>query len=91
MEDKKIAFCVYKLANGQNIIGEDPLTEAEMAAYRKHPDTFFGVVKRGARGGINDPPELYDYCMEIYQNTPENGCWNFLAHEVLKVREIIAA
>ena len=71
MEDKKAAFCVYKLANGQNIIGQDPLSEAELAAYRRHPDTFFGVVKNGARGGINDPLEFYDYCMEIYQNTPK--------------------
>jgi hypothetical protein len=78
MEDKKVAFCVYKLTNGQNFIGEDPLTEAEMAAYRRHPDTFFGVVKRGARGGINDPLEFYDYCMEIYQNTPRERLLEFL-------------
>jgi hypothetical protein len=78
MEDKKVAFCVYKLANGQNIIGQDPLSEAEMAAYRRHPDTFFGVVKRGARGGINDPLEFYDYCMEIYKNTPKERLLEFL-------------
>ena len=71
MEDKKSAFCVYKLPNGQNIIGQDPMSDAEMAAYRRHPDTFFGVVKTGSRGGINDPLEFYDYCLEIYTNTPK--------------------
>jgi hypothetical protein len=71
MEDKKVASCIYKLANGQNIIGQDPLSEAEIAAYRRHPETFFGVVKKGVRGGINDPLEFYDFCLEIYRNTPK--------------------
>jgi hypothetical protein len=78
MEDKKAAFCFYKLANGQNIIGQDPLSEAELAAYRRHPETFFGVVKKGVRGGINDPLEFYDYCLEIYRNTPKEKLLEFL-------------
>jgi hypothetical protein len=78
MESRKTAYCVYKLADGQNIIGEDPMSEAEMAAYRRHPDTFFGVVKQCARGGINDPLEFYDYCLEIYKNTPKERLLEFL-------------
>jgi hypothetical protein len=84
MEDKKAAFCVYKLANGQTIFGQDPLSDAEMAAYRRHPDTFFGVVKKGARGGINDPLEFYDYCLEIYKNTPKERLLELLGVRGLK-------
>ena len=37
-----------------------------------YPDTFFGVVKKGSRGGINDPLEFYDYCLEIYKQTAKD-------------------
>jgi hypothetical protein len=78
MESRKTAFCIYKLTNGQNFFGEDPMSEAELAAYRRHPETYFGVVKKGVRGGINDPLEFYDYCLEIYKNTPKERLLEFL-------------
>lgn len=38
----KDAFCVFELPDGKNVIHKFPLTAAEAAAYREHPDTFFG-------------------------------------------------
>lgn len=73
MESKKVAVCIHKLADGQQIVGEDPLSDEELAAYRRHPDTFFGVVKRGSRGGINDPLEFYDYLVDIYMQAPKEN------------------
>jgi hypothetical protein len=73
MESKKVAMCIYKLADGQQIMGEDPLSDEELAAYRRHPDTFFGVVKRGSRGPHNDPLEFYDHLLEIYMQAPKEN------------------
>src|SRR5580698_5725093 len=42
MEKRKAAFCIYKLADGKQVLGEDPLSEKELAAYKRHPETFFG-------------------------------------------------
>lgn len=71
MESQKLVFCIYRLASGEQIIGQEPMNDAELTAFRKHPDTYFGVVKKGARGGIQDPLEFYDYCFDIYKQTPK--------------------
>jgi hypothetical protein len=47
-----------------------PLTDAELAAYRKFPDTFFGVEKPHSRGRITDALELYDWFFNCYSKTP---------------------
>jgi hypothetical protein len=73
MESKKVAVCIHKLADGQQIMGEDPLSDEELAAYRGHPGTFFGVVKRGSRGGMKDPLEFYDNLLEMYMQTPKEN------------------
>jgi hypothetical protein len=54
-------------------MGEYPLSDEELAAYRRHPDTFFGVVKWGSRGPNNDPLEFYDHLLEIYMQAPKEN------------------
>jgi hypothetical protein len=45
MESKKSVCGFFKLPDGRLIMGEQPLSDEEFAAYKRHPDTFFGVVK----------------------------------------------
>lgn len=71
MEDRKMAFGVYRLPDGQNVMVECPLTEAELAAYRRHPDTFFGRVKKHSREGAKDMLDLYDFFHDGYRKTPK--------------------
>ncbi len=59
-EDEHIAYCGMTLENGQSGIWTIPLSDAEMAAWKRHPDTFFGVVgQRSTRA--ETPLELYDF------------------------------
>lgn len=44
LENEKKAYGVYRLNNGRRIIVTTPLTDGELSAYRKYPDTFFGVI-----------------------------------------------
>ena len=69
MEKEKSAFGVYKLADGKQEMFSCPLTDEELAAYRKVPDTFFGVDKPHTRGGITDPLDLYDWFFKCYRQT----------------------
>jgi len=48
-----------------------PLTDVELAAYQKFPDTFFGIDKPHTRGGITDPLDLYDWFFNCYRQTPK--------------------
>ncbi|HTB85205.1 MAG TPA: hypothetical protein VK742_16285, partial [Candidatus Sulfotelmatobacter sp.] len=71
MEMTKTAHGICKLADGQQIMVEFPLSDEEMAAYRRHPDTFFGKLKKHAKG-ITDPIDLYYYCLDVYRNSPKD-------------------
>jgi len=71
MEKEKSAFGVYKLSDGKQEMFSCPLTDEELAAYRKYPDTFFGVDKPHTRGGITDPLDLYDWFFNCYGQTPK--------------------
>jgi hypothetical protein len=77
METEKKAHGIYKLPNGQTILASCPLTDDELAAYHKYPDTFFGVYKPHTNG-IHDPLELYDFLLDFYSKTPKEILLGFL-------------
>jgi hypothetical protein len=70
LADGKSVQGVYKLDDGRRVISSCPLTEEELNAYRKHPDTFFGIDLPASRQ-IDDPLEMYDWLLSIYQKTPK--------------------
>ena len=70
MESKKAACGVYKLPDCQQVMVECPLTDEEMAAYHRHPETFFGVIS-SSKGEAKDLVELYDFMFSGYKETPK--------------------
>jgi hypothetical protein len=66
IEDKKSAYGTFELTNGKNTIVSFDLTDAELAAYQSHPDTFFGRYDSRAKGPLKDPLELYDWLHKSY-------------------------
>lgn len=55
VESKKLCVGFYRLVDGRNVVYECPITDGELAAYRRHPTTFFGVVKK--QGQAKTPKE----------------------------------
>lgn len=78
LEPERAAFGSYALDDGQRVLVKTPLTEAEMAAYRRHPDTFFGVVLQVGRQA-KDPIDLYDFFFESYSKSSKDMLLEFLA------------
>ena len=68
METERSAVGVYKLLDGRQVLNKCPLSDKELKAYQKHPETFFGVVKKHVKG-IKDPIDLYDFFHHGYKNT----------------------
>jgi hypothetical protein len=66
IEEKKSAYCIFELANGRNTLVSVNLTDAELAAYQSHRDTFFGTYDTRAKGPMKDPLELYDWFHKSY-------------------------
>ncbi|AEK60701.1 YecA family protein [Collimonas fungivorans] len=78
IEQEKTAMCVMTLEEGSVALCKMPLSDLEMAAWRRHPDTFFGVVgQRNTR--VNNALEMYDFLFRTYQKTSKDKLIEFMA------------
>lgn len=78
VEEQSLAFAAYLLDNGQSVIGSVPLSPEEIAAYRRHPDTFFGVEIPAPRRA-ETLMELFDFFMGGYRDTPKERLLELMA------------
>lgn len=76
-EQEKEAHLVFALQDGRRVIMRSPLTDAEVAAYRHHPETFFGVHQHVGRN-ITDPLALFEFIFDTYKNTSREKLLEFL-------------
>lgn len=67
VEQKKQASGVLRLNDGRRVIVNFALTDHELTAWRQHPDTFFGVLRKH-HPPIKDALELYDFFHLTYQD-----------------------
>lgn len=71
--------CIYELPDGKSAIIKDQLGEAEIIAYKAHPDTFFGIDKKQNRKiEIDDSIGIYDFFHESYIKTPKEKLLEFM-------------
>jgi hypothetical protein len=77
VENERLAYGTYKVGDGRQIIVTNPLTEEEIRAYRRHPDTFFGVLKEDGEQ-IDDPLELFDFIHKVYRQTSKEKLLEFM-------------
>jgi hypothetical protein len=78
VEQQKTAFCVYQLDNGQHVSVTVPLTDRELAIYRRSPETFFGLIKHVGKG-IKEPMDAYDFVFGSYSKTSKERLLEFMA------------
>jgi SEC-C motif len=69
MEKDKKVFGAYETQAGEHVIATTPVSDAELAAWRRHPDTFFGEV-RHVGGSAETFLDLCDFFYGSYENTP---------------------
>ena len=76
-ERERLAYGAYKLDDGQCIMVTCPLSAAEMEAYRRFPDTFFGVIQQKHRT-VRSAMEMFDFIYDSYKHTPKETLLRFL-------------
>lgn len=90
LESESTAYGTYKLADGRSVIVSAPLAADELAACRRHPDTFFGVTKQQTKR-IDDPLQLFDFFYATYRRSSREKLLEFMAGwpdiEELKLKE----
>ena len=78
VEQERKAYCGVSLESGESVILTWPLSDAELAAWRRHPDTFFGVLGQRTHKA-EGPLQLYDFFLNGYSRTPRERLLEFLA------------
>ncbi len=77
-EDEKIAYCGITFEDGRSGIRKVSLSDAELAAWKRHPDTFFGVL--GQRSTRADTPlKLYDFFHESFKRISKSDLLKAMA------------
>jgi hypothetical protein len=76
-EKEKKIFGVYRLDNGKQVICTNPMSDEEVLAYQRYPDTFFGVPLNQS-GEAKDPMELFDFFYNTYKKTPPEKLLEFM-------------
>lgn len=77
-ETEQKAYCGLLFPSGKAGVYIWPLSNDEMAAWRKHPDTFFGEV--GQRSTKAEAPiALYDVIHNSYREIPKSRLLEFMA------------
>ncbi|HEM7803750.1 TPA: SEC-C domain-containing protein [Burkholderia cenocepacia] len=88
-EAQSIVFGAFQFDTGESVICTAPLSPEELAAYRRHPDTFFGVEIKVSRGGIKTPLELFYFFLEGFIDLPKERLLEVLAQhpDINKLKE----
>lgn len=79
LESKKEIAAVYHTAQGDNILIPYLMTAGEFAAYKRQPETFFGVPLQ-ANHKANTPLELFDFFYATYKSSPRERLLDFMKH-----------
>ena len=53
-----------------------PISDTELAAYKKHPDTFFGKIE--PQNQIKSPLDFYDWVYECHKNSSKVNLLKFM-------------
>ncbi|MBS0537087.1 MAG: hypothetical protein JSR72_23775 [Proteobacteria bacterium] len=73
---EKRIYGIYRCADGRQIICTNEITNAELAAYKRSPETFFGVVKK-VSPEIKDPIDAFDFFWNSYSTTSKEKLVEF--------------
>jgi hypothetical protein len=66
MKEAKKAITIMRLEDGNQCVWDVPLSDAEIAAWERYPETFFGVMKDSPKP-ISSALDLYDFFHRSYE------------------------
>jgi hypothetical protein len=78
IESEKKVYGCYELTTGVHIIATCPMSDEELAAYKRYPDTFFDEVRHPNRH-VKTLVELCDFFYETYKDTSREKVLEWMA------------
>lgn len=83
------AWLILHLDDGRRVVYQSQLTEAEFAAWKRYPETFFGDVRQPP-GKADDPMDFFDRMLSVYAETPKEKLLEFMAPTPGPARDALA-
>jgi hypothetical protein len=77
-EKKKQVVGCYELVTGISVFATCPISDAELAAYRAYPETFFGQIRKPT-GQAKTLVDLCDFFYETYNNASRDKLLEWLS------------
>ena len=78
MEHEQKVMGTFRLEDGRSIYCSIPITEAELASYKRSPDTFFGAIKHVSKR-LKTPLDAFDFFFETYSNSTREKLLEFMS------------
>lgn len=75
-ESEKTIYIGVTTEDGKNVILSRNISDEELAAYKEHPDAYFGVVHKATKK-LNNVYELFEWMVNCYRNTPRERLLEF--------------
>jgi hypothetical protein len=75
-ESEKKAYLTYTIDGNTNSIYTAPLSDEEISAYKRHPETFFGEIQHVGKN-CKDPLELFYFIYNSYKEAPRETILKF--------------
>ena len=79
LEPERSAYGTYRCADGTHVMCKNPLSDAEMAAVQRSPQTFFGIIKDVSHE-INEPLDAFDFFWRSHSETPKEKLLEFTSN-----------
>lgn len=89
VESEQKAYLVVAGDGDQRHILTAQLSDAEIAAYKSHPETFFGRVVSVSKN-TEDPMDLYEFFIDVYKHTPREKLLEFMniSHNIEELKKL---
>jgi hypothetical protein len=71
MEGEKAVMVAVNCEDGTSSLLREPMSDAQLADYKAHPDAYFGRVVRPPKT-ISKPMELFEFFMDSYRSLPRD-------------------
>lgn len=79
MEESSTVYAQYSVAGGKYILCKFPVSETELAIYKRQPDTFFEAVLPVAKA-LKTPLDCFDLVAETFLNAPKERLLELIAN-----------
>ena len=84
LEAEKSVVVAVRCLDGRSYLLKEPVSDAQLADYRAHPDAYFGQISRPQKM-VETPRDLFEFFMDANKDMPREELLELLTGRILDV------